>query len=36
MELTERDSLYVLELSDNPPSPNDKLMSAAFALPKLS
>lgn len=36
MELTERDSLYVLDLLDNPPSPNDKLMAAAFALPKQS
>ncbi|NHB89084.1 DUF1778 domain-containing protein [Photorhabdus tasmaniensis] len=36
MELTERDSLYVLNLLDNPPAPNDKLMAAAFALPKQS
>lgn len=35
LELTERDSLHVLDLLDNPPRPNDKLMSAAFALPKL-
>lgn len=34
MALTERDSLHVLELLDNPPVPNDKLMAAAFALPK--
>jgi uncharacterized protein (DUF1778 family) len=34
-ELTERDSLYIMDLLDNPPQPNDKLMSAAFALPKL-
>ena len=36
LQLTERDSLHVLELLDNPPKPNDKLLSAAFALPKLS
>ncbi|MBD2784968.1 DUF1778 domain-containing protein [Xenorhabdus sp. DI] len=34
LELTERDSLRVLDLLDNPPTPNDKLMAAAFALPK--
>jgi len=34
LELTERDSLHVLNLLDNPPAPNDKLMAAAFALPK--
>ncbi len=33
LELTERDSLYVLGLLDNPPKPNDKLIAAAFALP---
>ena len=36
LELTERDSLHVLDLLDNPPAPNDKLMAAAFALPKRS
>ena len=36
LELTERDSLHVLDLLDNPPVPNDKLMAAAFALPKRS
>ena len=36
LELTERDSLHVLDLLDNPPAPNDKLMAAAFALPKQS
>lgn len=36
MALTERDSLHVLALLDNPPAPNDKLMAAAFALPKQS
>jgi uncharacterized protein (DUF1778 family) len=34
LELTERDSLHVLDLLDNPPAPNDKLMATAFALPK--
>jgi uncharacterized protein (DUF1778 family) len=34
LELTERDSLHVLNLLDNPPVPNDKLMAAAFALPR--
>lgn len=32
--LTERDSLHVLELLDKPPAPNEKLMAAAFSLPK--
>jgi len=36
LELTKRDSLHVLDLLDNPPMPNDKLMAAAFALPKQS
>ncbi|HAY92399.1 DUF1778 domain-containing protein [Shewanella sp.] len=36
LTLTERDSLHVLELLDNPPVPNDKLMAAAFAMPKQS
>lgn len=35
-QLSEKDSLHVLELLDNPPAPNDKLMAAALALPKLS
>ncbi len=34
LELTERDSLQVLDLLDNPPAPNEKLMAAAYALPK--
>ena len=34
LELTERDSLQVLELLENPPKPNGKLMAAAFAMPK--
>ena len=33
IELTERDSLYVLSLLEDPPAPNEKLMDAAFALP---
>ena len=36
LSLTERDSLRMMELLDNPPAPNDKLMAAAFALPKRS
>lgn len=36
MELTERDSLHVLELLDHPPTPNDQLMAAAFALSEKS
>jgi uncharacterized protein (DUF1778 family) len=36
LELTERDSLHVLDLLDNPPAPNNKLITAAFALPKQS
>jgi uncharacterized protein (DUF1778 family) len=36
LELSERDSLHVLGLLDNPPAPNDKLIAAAFALPKQS
>lgn len=34
LSLTERDSLRMLALLDNPPAPNDKLMAAALALPK--
>ena len=33
VELTERDSAYVLDLLEDPPEPNEKLMAAAFALP---
>ncbi len=36
LALTERDSLHVLDLLDQPPPPNKKLMAAAFALPKRS
>ncbi|RAX01813.1 MULTISPECIES: type II toxin-antitoxin system TacA family antitoxin [unclassified Photorhabdus] len=35
LELTEKDSLYALDLLDNPPAPNNKLMAVAFALPEL-
>ncbi|MGO8672645.1 MAG: DUF1778 domain-containing protein [Capsulimonadaceae bacterium] len=31
--LSERDSVRVLELLDNPPAPNARLMAAAHALP---
>ena len=34
LALSKRDSLRVLDLLDNPPEPNDKLLAAAFALPK--
>ena len=34
LALTERDSLHVMELLDNPPEPNEKLIAAAFSLPK--
>lgn len=34
LELTEKDSLRALDLLDNPPAPNDKLLAAAIALPK--
>ncbi|MBL8660410.1 MAG: DUF1778 domain-containing protein [Rhodospirillales bacterium] len=33
IRLTERDSRLVLDLLDNPPAPNAKLMAAALALP---
>ncbi len=36
IELSKRDSLHVLNLLENPPAPNKKLMAAAFALPKRS
>ena len=35
-ELTERDSLQGMDLLENPPEPNEKLMAAAFAMPKAS
>ncbi len=34
--LSERDSLQVMDLLENPPEPNEKLMAAAFAMPKAS
>jgi len=36
VQLSARDSLRVLELLENPPAPNAKLMAAARALPKRS
>ena len=36
LALSERDSLHILDLLDNPPTPNKKLMAAALALPKQS
>jgi len=36
VKLSERDSLRVLELLENPPAPNDRLMKAAQALPDQS
>ncbi|MEL6711164.1 MAG: DUF1778 domain-containing protein [Pseudomonadota bacterium] len=35
LELTQRDSLQVLDLLDNPPLPNARLQAAAFALPSM-
>jgi len=34
IELTERDRTLLLNLLEEPPAPNEKLMAAAFALPK--
>lgn len=34
LELSERGSLQVLDLLENPPKPNEKLLAAAFAMPK--
>jgi uncharacterized protein (DUF1778 family) len=34
LQLSERDSLRVLDLLENPPAPNAKLLAAARALPK--
>lgn len=34
LALSEKDSLQILDLLDNPPRPNKKLMAAAFALPE--
>ena len=36
IQLSERDSLRVLDLLENPPKPNSKLRAAARALPKRS
>lgn len=33
IQLSERDSLRVLELLENPPAPNGRLLAAAHALP---
>ena len=35
-DLSERDSLQIMDLLENPPEPNEKLMTAAFAMPKAS
>jgi uncharacterized protein (DUF1778 family) len=34
LQLSERDSMRVLDLLENPPAPNSKLLAAARALPK--
>jgi uncharacterized protein (DUF1778 family) len=34
IQLSERDSLRVMDLLENPPAPNAKLLAAARALPK--
>lgn len=34
LQLSERDSLRVLDLLENPPAPNAKLLAAARAMPK--
>ena len=36
VQLSERDSLRVLDLLENPPAPNAKLLAAAKALPQRS
>ncbi|EFR1252497.1 DUF1778 domain-containing protein [Salmonella enterica] len=33
--LTERDTQMIMEILDNPPAPNEKLLAAAFALPDM-
>ena len=35
IKLTEKDSLHILTLLKKPPKPNNKLINAAFCLPKL-
>jgi uncharacterized protein (DUF1778 family) len=34
VQLSERDSMRVLALLENPPAPNSKLLAAGWALPK--
>ena len=34
LALSDRDSLQVLDLLENPPEPNEKLIAAAFAIPE--
>ena len=34
VKVTARDSLHVLDLLEDPPEPNEKLLAAAFAMPK--
>src|ERR1700722_672152 len=36
VQLSGRDSLHVLDLLENPPAPNEKMLAAARALPKPS
>ncbi|MBS3780065.1 MAG: DUF1778 domain-containing protein, partial [Desulfovermiculus sp.] len=36
IELSQRDSLHVLDLLENPPAPNKKLLQAAQKLPSSS
>ncbi|EAS9896223.1 DUF1778 domain-containing protein [Salmonella enterica] len=33
--LMERDTQMIMEILDNPPAPNEKLLAAAFALPDM-
>ena len=33
-ELSKRDSLQVMDMLENPPEPNEKLMAVAFAMPR--
>ncbi|SUI27268.1 ABC transporter [Salmonella enterica subsp. enterica serovar Derby] len=33
--LTESDTQMIMEILDNPPAPNEKLLAAAFALPDM-
>lgn len=34
VDLTRNDSLHILDLLENPPKPNKKLLAAAYAMPK--